>query len=291
MPNLNINETTIFYRDQGNENGPVLVLSHSIFFDHRMFEPLVERLGGLYRIISYDHRGQGQSGRSDMEVVDMDTLTEDAAALIEALDAAPCYFLGNSMGCFPALRLAARKPHLLKGCVVLGGSGEAEEKREEFEPLVEEMAKQGAEPFIDTLMEIMFGETTLTDPARAGIREPWRQFMLELGPEVAPCVRGVIRRQSMLDELKNVRVPMLVLVGAEDHANDVTRSQRIVDAVPQSEMHVVERAGHSLALEEPGVVAEYIKAFISRVEQNELAGEGWGEGSSASSAILPCRLK
>jgi 3-oxoadipate enol-lactonase len=269
MSVLDINGTTIFYRDQGNKDGPVLVLSHSIFFDHRMFEPLVERLGGQYRIISYDHRGQGQSGRSDMEIIDMDTLAEDAAALIEALDLAPCYFLGNSMGCFPALRLAARKPHLLKGCMVLGGSGEAEEKLEEFRPLVEEMAKQGAEPFIDTLMPIMFGETTLTDPARAGIRDFWRQFMLELGPDIARSVRGVIHRQDMLDELKSVSVPLLVLVGTEDHANDVTRSQRIADAVPLSEMHVVDKAGHSLALESPDVVAGYIEAFIRRVEQSE----------------------
>lgn len=266
MPVAAINGTSIYYSEQGKQDDPVLVLSHSIFFDQRMFEPLVELLESDFRIIRYDHRAHGQSARSDMSVIDMEKLTEDAVALIDLLGAAPCYFLGNSMGCFVALQLAARQPHLLKGCMVLGGSGEKEYKRDEFEPLVEEMAVQGTGPFIDTLMHIMFGDTIMADPARADLVEVWRQSMLELGPDAARCARGVIQREDMLDELRDTQVPLLVLVGEEDHSNEVALSRNIADAAPQSEMHVVERAGHSLALEEPVVVAAHVKAFIERIE-------------------------
>jgi 3-oxoadipate enol-lactonase len=266
VPTIAVNGTTLFYTEQGPPDGPALVLSHSIFFDHRMFAPLIERLGGRYRIIRYDHREHGQSASTELESVDMETLTADAAALIEVLHAAPCYFLGNSMGSLVALRLAARRPDLVKGCIVLGGSGEPEPKREEFAPLVEEMRQAGAAPFIDTLMHIMFGETTLTDPARAGMREQWRQAMLGLRPGVAKCARGVINRQSVLDELRKTTVPLLVLVGREDNSNEVARSRSIADAAPHSEMYVVERAGHSLALEEPGEVAHHVEDFIAAQE-------------------------
>jgi 3-oxoadipate enol-lactonase len=86
----------------------------------------------------------------------MDTLAEDAAALIEALDLAPCHFVGNSMGGFIALRLAA----------AMGSSAEEEYKKEDFGPLVSHLQEHGTTEVIDLLMYIMFGDTTMQDPEK-----------------------------------------------------------------------------------------------------------------------------
>jgi 3-oxoadipate enol-lactonase len=43
----------------------------------------------------------------------MDTLTEDAVALIGLLDVAPVHYVGLSMGGFVGLRIAARRGELL----------------------------------------------------------------------------------------------------------------------------------------------------------------------------------
>ena len=113
MPSLDVNGTTLHYTDDGPRDAPALVLSHSLFFDHVMFDAQVEAFAGEYRVVRYDHRGQGASARAPREELDMDTLTADAAALIEALDLTTVTFLGNSLGGFVALRLAARRaiPH------------------------------------------------------------------------------------------------------------------------------------------------------------------------------------
>ena len=128
MPTIDVNGTTLFYEDHGPKNAPVLVLSHSLFFDHKMFVHQVEHLAKDIRIVCYDHRDQGESANTGLLSVDMDTLTMDAAALIETLGLGACFFAGNSMGGFVALRLAARRPDLIKGCIVLGSSGELEHK-------------------------------------------------------------------------------------------------------------------------------------------------------------------
>ncbi|WP_238049409.1 alpha/beta hydrolase [Psychrobacter sp. Ps7] len=99
-----------------------------------MFAHQTEYFSKTIRIVSYDLRDQGQSSRSDLKSVDMDTHTDDAIALIEALNLAPCFFADNSMGGFIALRLASRRPDLLKGCIVLGSSGELEYKLSDFSP-------------------------------------------------------------------------------------------------------------------------------------------------------------
>lgn len=263
MPNITVNGTTLFYEDQGLKDAPVLVLSHSLFFDHKMFTHQVAHLSKNIRIISYDHRDQGQSARSDLQSVDMDTLTDDAAAFIEALNIAPCFFAGNSMGGFVALRLAARRPDLLKGCIVLGSSAELEYKLAEFSPLIDGVNAQGTKPFIDTLMYIMFGDDYLADAAQVSEREYWRDYMLQLGPDIARSAHGVIHRAGVLDELKDSRVPLLILAGEQDHAYEVALSENIAQTVADSEMFVIPKAGHSVALEQPEIVNNYIADFIA----------------------------
>ena len=85
MPTIDVNNTTLAYDEVGDPDGIPLLLSHSLFFTRRMFDPLIEQLGAGYRVVAYDHRGQGESASAPVDQLDMDTLSEDAAALIEAL--------------------------------------------------------------------------------------------------------------------------------------------------------------------------------------------------------------
>lgn len=264
MPTIDINGTTLFYDEQGPKDAPTLVLSHSLFFDREMFVHQIEGLSKHIRVITYDHRDQGKSARSELESVDMDTLTDDAAALIEALDIAPCFFAGNSMGGFIALRLAARRPDLLKGCIVLGSSGELEHKLAEFSPLIDGVEANGTEPFIDTLMYIMFGDDYLADSSRENEREQWRKYMMALGPDISRSAHGVIHRKGILEELKESKVPLLILAGEQDHAYEVPLSENIAQTVSNSQMFVVAKAGHSVALEQPEIVNKHIEDFINK---------------------------
>ena len=60
MPYINANGVKLFYTDQGN--GPeTIVFAHGLLWSHKMFEAQVAFLKDKYRVIAYDHRGQGQS--------------------------------------------------------------------------------------------------------------------------------------------------------------------------------------------------------------------------------------
>ena len=98
MPTLKVNGVDLFYKESGR--GPeTIVFSHGLLMDHTMFEPQRSAFQGQYRVIAYDHRGQGQSGDPGSgRDLDMETLTSDAPGLIQALGAAPCHFAGHCMG-------------------------------------------------------------------------------------------------------------------------------------------------------------------------------------------------
>lgn len=259
MPDIQLNDTTIHYQRTGKAGGPRLLLSHSLFFDHSMFDPLIGLLEDTHEIVAYDHRGQGASGTQGK--LDMDSLTRDAAALIEALGFGPCYVAGNSMGGFVALRLATRYPHLVAGCIVIGSSADLEHQLAAFEPLVEDLARNGPAEHIDTLMHIMFGDRIFADTSREPLLAHWRNKMLALDTSIGEAARGVIHRQGVLPEVALLEVPLLVLAGEQDHAYSVALSQQIVDASGHGDMYVIPDAGHSVALEAPESVAQRIRDF------------------------------
>ena len=258
MKHVEANGARIAYADSGPSEGEVVLLSHSLFFDHSMFDPLASLLNEAgYRTIAYDHRGQGASSAGTLDELSMDALAEDAAALIEALELGPVHAVGNSMGGFVALRLAARHPELLRTAAALGSSSEEEYKRDEFAPLVEALGEPGgAAASVDTLLYIMFGDTAL---ATGGpVIDHWRASMSELGPSIRDAAHQVIHRTRILEELKGTSVPVLAIAGAEDHVyQQPIAGINIADASGGTETTVA-AAGHSVALEQPEAVAQLL---------------------------------
>lgn len=114
---MKINGAEIHCEEDG-KGRETIVFAHGLLFSGRMFESQVMALKGRYRCVTFDFRGQGRS-EVTASGYDMDTLAEDAAGLIEALGCAPCHFVGLSMGGFVGMRLAARRPALLKSLVLL----------------------------------------------------------------------------------------------------------------------------------------------------------------------------
>ncbi|WP_017601044.1 alpha/beta fold hydrolase [Nocardiopsis lucentensis] len=264
MQHIEIDGARIAYQDRGPAEGEVFLLSHSLFFDHRMFDPLADILTGSgYRTVAFDHRGQGSSSPAgSVEELSMDALTEDAAALIRALDLGRVHAVGNSMGGFVALRLAARHPDLVRTVAALGSSCEEEYKLDEFAPLVAALGEHGGAPQVDTLMHIMFGDATLA--AGGPVVERWRERMVALGPSIGDCAHQVIHRTRIHEELADCPVPVLAVAGAEDHAYPQPISGRNIAAASGGREETVAGAGHSVALERPEEVAELLVAHARR---------------------------
>jgi 3-oxoadipate enol-lactonase len=62
-----------------------------------MFDAQVDALQSRFRCVRMDFRGQGES-EVTRSGYDLDTLADDAIALIESLGGAPMHLLGFSMG-------------------------------------------------------------------------------------------------------------------------------------------------------------------------------------------------
>ncbi|MFN8581278.1 MAG: alpha/beta fold hydrolase [Gemmatimonadaceae bacterium] len=266
MPHLDLDEARLFYQDSGG-TGPAVVFSHGLLFDHRMFDAQVAALRDRFRCIAYDHRGQGQSTSPPMRWYDMETCYRDAVQLIEALGAAPCHFVGLSMGGFVGLRLAIRRPDMLRSLTLLDTSADPEpaDNVPKYRMLNLIAKLLSIRLVAGRVMPILFGASFLADPARDADRAMWRARVMDNGRDIAPAVLGVIFRDGVADELAQIHVPTLIAVGAEDVATVPDKSRAMHAVIPGSRFAIIPNAGHSSSIEQPTLVTQALAAFLSDV--------------------------
>lgn len=286
MPMVAVNGTVLAYTETGPASGTPIIFSHSLFLDHTMFDELAAYFSGRgFRVIAYDHRNQGRSAPAAREDLDMDTLTEDAAGLIERLRLNPCHFIGNSLGGFIALRLAARRPDLLLTVCVLGSSVEAEARAEEYQALLDVFGAKGSEVILEVIMYQLFGDTTLA--LRPELSEPWRKYIRRLPRSINDSAFCVIHRSAISDELTHCKVPVLAIAGDEDHTYPQPISGQTIAAATGGTEVTIEGAGHTVALERPDLVAHHLlRHFTAAETQSENPDVGKDRRASQVDAPL-----
>lgn len=262
---LEVNGGRLHVEDGGGA-GPTIVFSHGLLLSSRLWDAQVAALQGRYRCVCYDHRGQGRSEDSAERSIGMDSCAADAAALVEALGVAPCHFVGLSMGGFVGLRLALRRPELLRSLALVETSADPEPHAVKYRLLNLVARHVGIWAVVDRVMPILFGRTFLSDPARAGEVAAWRERLAGNRRGIWRAVNGVIERRGVHDELAGVRVPTLVIVGEEDVATVPATAERIAAAIPGARLARIPRAGHSSPVEEPAAVTAALRSFLEEVD-------------------------
>jgi 3-oxoadipate enol-lactonase len=261
MPYLNCNNASLYYIDEGIGN-ETIVFSHGLLMSSEMFRAQIDHFKSQYRCVAYDHRGQGQSEITETGY-DMDSLYLDAASLIENLQLGSVHFVGLSMGGFIGMRLAARKPALLKSLTLMDTSADVEPNKFKYKILNLIFGLAGSKPIINKIMPIMFGKTFLEDPDRAEECFRWRQHILLLKKSITRSVKGVINRNEVYNELKDIALPTLIVVGNEDVATVPEKAKRIHKQINGSVLEIIEGAGHSSSIEQPERVNKVLETFIS----------------------------
>jgi pimeloyl-ACP methyl ester carboxylesterase len=268
VPKVKVNGVELFFKESGR-GGETIVFSHGLLMDHSMFDAQRAALEGRYRVIAYDHRGQGQSQGPTSgagKARDMETLTDDAAELIQTLGAGPCHFAGLSMGGFIGMRLALRRPALIRTLTLMntGPDREPWPGRLRYRLLGSLVRVVGVKPFAGTAMKALFGESTRRDPGQRPMLDQWREKMRRHPRSIAGALAGVMeRRQITPDELRSIACPTLIIAGEEDTAQAPFRSERLASFINGARLVRVPACGHSSSLEAPDKVTRAMAEFLA----------------------------
>lgn len=275
MPKVKVNGTEIFFEEHGPREAPAIVLSPLLYLDTSIYKPIVDLFADEYRVITYDHRGQGQSARNTKKS-DLVTSTKDAAALIEYLHAEPCHFVGNCLGAFVGLNLAVQRPDLLKSCTLMGAVPEGSPSREmkDMDQYLDGLKKEGPRLGMQSLVNKVFGASfrASVDPLIIERREKIIQHFKDISIDELENARQVFHRQTISkEELQKIECPVLIIAGDEDTPDFLASYKRLGLMIPHVNYKTIHHAGYSLVVEQPYEVAHLVRDHIEKAERSYAA--------------------
>lgn len=264
----------LHYRDEGNPNGPPLVLVHGFGASSADWDDWAKRLGDRYHIIAPDLPAFGltrapsdwrMGGSGQVEVVDQ---------LVTRLGLTNFVIGGNSMGGGVAWRYTLAHPEKVRGLVLVDAAGWPPEKSRDsqgptvFRLLANPLARMLIKNIDSTALvrqglQSAFVDKSLVTPALVKryvdfSRAPGHRDII-LGGRPGG---GDMADAASPARLAQIAVPTLVMVGKEDHVISWKDGPRFAEAIPGSKLLVYEGVGHVPMQQIPDRSAADLSAWL-----------------------------
>jgi pimeloyl-ACP methyl ester carboxylesterase len=212
MPEIRVNGVSLYYEEHGA--GEPIVCIHGTSSSAAVWADSVGDLATRGRTIVYDRRGCFRSERPEPYVTSVHEHADDAAALIDALGAAPAIVIGRSYGGETAIDVALRYPDRVRALALLEPALlSMSEAGKQLAAEVEERVFAAADVDMNSVGET-FLSGVLGPEAWESFPEPLRQMFTGNGPAIVAELRGGYLEVSR-EELGTIGQPTL-LVAAED---------------------------------------------------------------------------
>lgn len=239
--------------------GPPLIFVHGAAGDGRVWQPQLEGLADEFTVVAWDEPGAG--GSSDLpEGFDLADFADCLAALIEALELGPAHLAGLSWGGTVVLELYRRHPRLVATLIMIDtyagwkGSLPAEEVRVRVAG-ARQMLAAPPEAFDPTLPGLFAGDPPAQFvPLLAAVSADVR-------PATLGCQLTLMAGADQRDLLPRIAVPTLLIWGEQDARSPLYVARQFDTAIPDTELVVIEGAGHVSNLEQPERVNQAVRQF------------------------------
>lgn len=264
MPKVEANGIELFYNIQGA--GEPLLLIAGFSCDCSFWLAMLPSLVEQYQVIRFDNRGSGQSSAPDSPYT-IQQMAADAAALLDALSIAKVHVAGHSMGGQIAQELTLAVPEKVQSLMLLSSLAKSDGKLHTLVEMLGDLpGKVDAELYWKVLLPWLVTDEVFDTP---GAIEQAIEMLLE--NPFLPTPHGLYHQSRAVlasdtsHRLKDIRCPALVLVGKEDILTPVKFSLELAQGIPNAELVILERGGHSLA-EIVEAVTQVMLNFLAKLQ-------------------------
>ena len=238
---------------------PAIAFVNSLGTDFRVWDAVMPRLGEGRTTLRHDKRGHGLSALGEVPT-SIDELAHDLATLIDRQIQRPALIVGLSIGGMIAQALADRRPELVRGLVLMD-TGHKIGTVEMWNNRIATVDAHGIAGLSDAILERWFAKSFHAE--RAIELAGWRH-MLERTPVGGyMACSAAIRDCNLTERTRELRVPTLCMVGREDGSTPVALVRELHGLIADSELEIIENAGHLPCVEQPERVCARIERFIA----------------------------
>lgn len=258
MPLFKTADGPLYYRLDGVDDRPVVVLSHSLGLDHGQWDAQAADLAPHFRVLRYDTRGHGASmvPAGDYSI---ERLGRDVLALTDALGIDRFAFCGLSLGGMIGQWLGAQVPERLTHLVLANTTARV------ADPAAMDKRRQavlggGMGAVLDTVMSRFFQPSSidLEPPSVAATR----RTVLATSPVGYAGCCAAIRDMDFRDALPGIEAPTLVIAGDHDISMPFAPHSELLASTIPSAVVVRLRAAHLSNLERPRSFSAALFRFL-----------------------------
>lgn len=220
-----------------------------------------------HTVVTQDYRGTGKSSRPTAQY-SCEDFVDDAAAILDHLNAGPAILLGHSMGGRVAMLMALKYPEKVQRLIVASvGPGVPGAPPIPFK-MCKEMVEWGYEKYVreHTLEVGWTPEYVERHPDKV---EHFLNIRMNNLPSLENYLRHVVARQAcdLSKRIREVQHPTLVLVGEHDHGSATGASHRVAaealaEDLPNGKFAVIPGEAHNYFMTKPDEAHRVIREFL-----------------------------
>jgi pimeloyl-ACP methyl ester carboxylesterase len=245
MPTINRDGVGLYYEVHGS--GPPLLLTHGYSSTSQMWQGQIEALSEHHKLVLWDMRGHGRSDYPSDPAAYSEALTvADMAALLDEVGANRAIVGGLSLGGYMSLAFYRAHPERVSALLIIdtGPGFKKDDARETWNRRAHDTGDRFEREGLAVLTSASRERATVSHRDASGL---------------ARAARGMLTQRDarVIELLPNIKVPSLVVVGADD-APFLAASDYMAAKIPGAKKVVIPAAGHAVNIDQP-------QAFIAAV--------------------------
>lgn len=245
-----VNGVELYYEQHGQ--GDPIIFIHGWLDDHSVWDSQVKRFSPKHSIITYDHRGHGDSDkpRHDYSV---QTLANDLHSLMQHLNLEKATLVGHSMGGFTAMTFTLTHAEKVSSLV-----------------LVCTTARMS---FMTRCARFISFFVPHRMQGRMSIRFKYQRTSQEIVENVLRMAKNIpkyaaaesyrdITKYDIRNRVCEIKVPTLIVTGEKDRGTPVSMSQYLHNQIEGSRLHVIPDCAHMPMIEKPDELNQTLEDFL-----------------------------
>ena len=255
MPKMDRDGVKIHYEVHGS--GPALLLTHGYSSTSAMWKGQIEALSRHHKLVLWDMRGHGKSDYPDDPATYSEALTvADMAALLDAVGAETAIVGGLSLGGYMSLAFHRAHPDRVRALLIIdtGPGFKKDEAREAWNKRALETGDRFDREGLAVLRSGSRERSTVSHRDASGLARAARGMLTQRGARV-------------IESLPGIRVPSLVMVGADD-TPFLAAADYMAAKIPGATKVVIPAAGHAVNIDQPQAFIDAVLPFLDSLPRS-----------------------